>query len=135
MNENEHGGFFAKARLDEDPRGRVTGLSVRRAGVDSVPSSLAELRDLRALDLSYNDVGTLPESLGTLPALTELRLDALGLSSLPASLRALTGLEVLSLYKNRLTEAPSWLPRADRPAHAQPGRQRADVPAVRAERP
>ncbi|PYQ42395.1 MAG: hypothetical protein DMF77_13025 [Acidobacteria bacterium] len=89
----------------------VVALSARRAGLESVPGSLAELADLESLDLTGNRLTSLPSSIGGITRLRRLHLDGNQLASLPEEVVALARLEELHLDGNPLARLPDGLGR------------------------
>ncbi len=90
--------------------GRVVELTLwLGSGAVSVPEEIAELSELRVLDLSWNRFSEpLPGWLGELPELRELDLSSNGLSgSLPEGFGRFPKLEELSLSSNEFIEIPS----------------------------
>lgn len=86
-------------------------LILRDMLLTELPEILAELTQLRRLDLSGNHLTALPESFGQLTQLQELNLSSNQLTAVPESLRTLTQMEKLNLSSNQLTELPVWLGR------------------------
>ncbi len=77
--------------------------------ISTLPESIADLADLRALDLHSNRLSELPSSLGSLANLVTLRLFNNRLGELPDSIGGLHRLRVLVLSRNQLTELPESL--------------------------
>ena len=113
------------------PQGRVTALSLPRAGLNGhLSAELGELNGLVALDLGRNRLaGTIPPELGGLERLVSLRLERNRLAGpVPAELGGLRGLAHLRLAGNDLDRPfPAALfGVADHdlgaPVHCRPGR-------------
>ena len=72
----------------------------------NIPESIGNLSNLNWLNLSENQLISLPESIGSLSNLTELYLYANQLTSLPESIGNLSNLTELNLYANHLINIP-----------------------------
>jgi Ricin-type beta-trefoil lectin domain/Leucine rich repeat len=126
------GSVIAEDRIESVARNREQSLSLSGLRLEELPRSLADLTELRELDLSRNSLTVLPDwlcALGLLRtldlsdnrlttvgpgvsrcrALKTLRLNGNRLTSVPVSLRSLPGLDSLDLSHNELTEVPQWL--------------------------
>lgn len=79
----------------------LTGL-----GLTCLPSCIAELSDLKRLDLKGNMLQTIPEELFKLSGLIELDISRNRLTSVPAGIGALRALKRLSLSDNPISELP-----------------------------
>ncbi|NEO21732.1 MULTISPECIES: COR domain-containing protein [unclassified Moorena] len=77
--------------------------------INNIPESLGNLSNLNRLDLADNQLTNLPESLGNLSNLTELNLGNNQLTNLPESLGNLSNLTSLTLGNNQLTNLPESL--------------------------
>ena len=86
--------------------GKVTALEIRGVGLKRVPESIRNLKSLKALTLSYNELTTLPESIGDLKSVGQMFLHGNKLISLPTSIGGLESLRCLWLQENQLTELP-----------------------------
>jgi len=86
--------------------GKVTALEIRGVGLKKLPESIRNLKSLKALTLSYNELTTLPESIGDLKSVAQLMLHGNKLISLPDSIGKLESLRCLWLQENKLTELP-----------------------------
>ena len=73
----------------------------------SLPTSIQKLNQLDNLYLSGNKLTELPSEIGDLKELRKLDVSNNQLVSLPTSIQKLNQLEELYLYDNRLTELPS----------------------------
>jgi hypothetical protein len=85
---------------------RVTGISLLFNNLEGeLPESIAQLTQLRILELSFNKLsGSLPESLGSLRNLETLAFNGNNLSgTIPASLGQLAQLKNLHLSSNHFT--------------------------------
>jgi Leucine-rich repeat (LRR) protein len=74
------------------------------------PAGMAQLKNLRYLDLGRNGIDEVPAFVTQLPQLTELRLQAnVTLKALPASIAGLHELTTLKLDGNAFTDLPDFL--------------------------
>ena len=71
--------------------------------------TLNELKNLKRLDLSSNQLTSIPKELGALKNLKILYLSYNQLTSIPKELGELKNLEYLHLYYNKLTSIPKEL--------------------------
>ncbi|WP_375457242.1 leucine-rich repeat domain-containing protein [uncultured Methylobacterium sp.] len=58
-------------------------LSLKGLGLDTLPTEIGELTELRTLDVDFNRLSTLPDWIGNLTGLQSLNLSGNGLSTLP----------------------------------------------------
>jgi len=72
----------------------------------ALPPSLANLKDLRYLNISENRFTEFPESIAGMTGLLELRATDNSIAYLPASIERLTRLRELHLRNNQLTALP-----------------------------
>ena len=72
----------------------------------TLPEAIAQLSNLRELDLSDNQLTTLPEAIAQLSNLRELDLRNNQLTTLPEAIAQLSNLRVLYLRNNQLTTLP-----------------------------
>jgi Leucine-rich repeat (LRR) protein len=84
----------------------LVGLILSRNGLQTLPSSIGNLRNLQELWLDLNRLQTLPDSIGNLRSLRELWLQDNQLQSLPGTIGDLRNLEELLLNNNRLQALP-----------------------------
>ena len=75
--------------------------------LESLPSSMQRLRELRYLNISENQFSIFPESICDMASLVELRLTDNQLTSLPDSIARLANLRELHLRNNRLRTLPA----------------------------
>jgi len=88
----------------------LTALDVSENCLRTLPSEMFyELRALRVLDLSTNELMTLPHSIGQLQTLTVLDLRSNRLQRLPLELGRLFRLKTLALAGNPLVDPPAAL--------------------------
>jgi hypothetical protein len=98
------------ARLIERARTEGSGsVSLAGVGLKKLPSTLAQLVDLKELDLSCNMLTELPDWIGALVLLEELDLHGNQLATLPAALSRLHELRRLDVSDNHLVELPREL--------------------------
>ncbi|MEM7484310.1 MAG: leucine-rich repeat domain-containing protein [Bacteroidota bacterium] len=74
--------------------------------LDSLPTAIRYLTNLRELDLSFSSLTSLPPEIGNLTNLGKLLLSLNSLTSLPPEIGNLTNLEELALNQNSLTSVP-----------------------------
>ncbi len=84
----------------------VTVIAVGFNKLSSLPPSIVEYRNLRALHLNHNLLEDLPEELAALTELRELNLSSNPLRRLPNVLTRMPNLEVLNLDRTNLVEIP-----------------------------
>ena len=77
--------------------------------LQSVPSSISSLKNLMYLNLGNNKIHSISESIGELHDLKQLYLQSNSFSTLPSSIEKLKNLEVLDLSSNRFEELPSFI--------------------------
>ncbi|MCK6558444.1 leucine-rich repeat domain-containing protein [candidate division KSB1 bacterium] len=90
-------------------RSKITELTLWYMGLTELPESIGQLRQLKFLYLSHNQLAALPESLEHLMQLQDLNLSDNYLTVLPKLLLQLTQLESLSLSYNKLMVLPEKL--------------------------
>lgn len=96
-------GYFA------DESGRVVGLALNNAGLETVPRSVLKLRNVRRLALDDNDLRTVPDGIGSLMELHALALQGNRLIRIPASVLQLRHLKTLYVGHNGITAIPETL--------------------------
>ncbi len=74
--------------------------------IKNLPRQIANLKNLRKLDLRYNQLTTLPKEIGQLHNLQSLSLYGNLLSTLPEEIGHLKNLKELDLGRNLLTACP-----------------------------
>lgn len=104
------------ARLDSIPSvifsmTNLRYLDLSRNRIDSIPPSIGGLTSLAYLDLSGNKLTGLPEEIGSLTALTYLGLNRNIIRQLPPSIGNLESLEILELWDNELEDIPDEIGR------------------------
>ena len=77
--------------------------------IQTIPSSINNLKNLIYLNLGNNKIQSISESLGELNDLKQLYLQSNSFSTLPFSIGKLKNLEILDLSSNRIEELPSFL--------------------------
>ncbi len=87
-----------------DDNGKLMKLNL---ALDSLPTAIGHLKNLRELDLSSSSLASLPPEIGNLTNLGKLFLVIGSLTSLPPEIGNLTNLEELVLDQNSLTSLPS----------------------------
>ncbi|HEX3144747.1 MAG TPA: leucine-rich repeat domain-containing protein [Pyrinomonadaceae bacterium] len=104
-------GAAGAAKLTELPDSLAQLTQLRKLDVDgnqltALPESLGQLTRLRTLFVSRNQLTALPESLGQLTQLHTLHVSRNELTTLPESLGQLTQLHTLYFFSNQLTALP-----------------------------
>jgi len=84
-------------------------LDLAGLGLNKVPATLREVRDLEFLDLSNNKIQELPRWIGELSALQAIECNLNHLRTLPAEIDALRRLAYLTLNGNQLETLPRRL--------------------------
>jgi Leucine-rich repeat (LRR) protein len=106
---------IAELKIENAKRAGANGLDLSARfdkstpKLTELPESLAELTELRSLNLSRNELTMLPEWLGQLTQLQSLYLSHNQLAMLPEWLGQLTQLQSLNLSHNQLAILPEWL--------------------------
>ena len=86
----------------------LTNLVMRGNKINTVPSTIKNLKKLKLLDLSGNVIDTLPDEIGTLTELQTLNLSGNQLGNCP-DLGGMTQLHVLDLSHNQLESLPEGI--------------------------
>ena len=89
--------------------GKITGLSLNYNNIESVPSELSQLTNLKYLDLSDNNLCLVPSELSQLKNLKYLFLDNNYLTLVPSELAQLKKLTDLYFNNNNISSVPSEL--------------------------
>ncbi|TXT58312.1 MAG: hypothetical protein BAJALOKI1v1_1690003 [Promethearchaeota archaeon] len=95
--------------LAGEPPQEEQGFAGRRSGLQSLPSTIGSLLNLRWLYLSKSMLESVPKELGNLTNLQQLYLSDNLLEELPDSLKNLDSLQYFYIQKNRLKEIPKWI--------------------------
>lgn len=74
-----------------------------KTGLNTIPESIGNLKNLNILGLFGNTISELPESIGALSLLEELYLDGNPISSLPSSIGKLKKLKILGIAKTNIS--------------------------------
>ncbi len=85
---------------------KITGLSLFKCGLSSVPRDVLNLRFLKKLFLRRNNLKELPERIDLLESLEMIDLSINELNHLPFSIGLLSRLKVLNLSSNKLFDLP-----------------------------
>ncbi len=85
---------------------KSTSLSFVGKGIETIPATINEFKNLKALDLENNLISDIPEEFCQLEKLNKLFIPVNRLKDLPASFSNLQGLKVLGLAQNRFSEFP-----------------------------
>ena len=99
----------AERRIQEAIETGSTRLNLSELELTTVPESIGQLTNLRALYLNGNQLISVPQELGQLANLTMLSLSQNQLTSVPQELGQLINLTALSLSQNQLTSVPQEL--------------------------
>ena len=86
-------------------------LSLRKNNISVVPNDIAQLSQLKRLDLSENQLYSIPAEIGFLTRLEVLQLASNHISALPRTLGKLFNLQILDIKANRITELPHFFTR------------------------
>ncbi|MFE1837259.1 COR domain-containing protein [Streptomyces sviceus] len=105
--EVEQGSAEAERRIVAFTRDDLTELDLSRLGIRKIPESLAEVTNLRSINLSGNKIDSIPGFFTQLTGLQIVDLSRNHLTSLPESIENLTRLQILHLENNKLTDIPS----------------------------
>ncbi|MBE9155944.1 leucine-rich repeat domain-containing protein [Nodosilinea sp. LEGE 06152] len=100
--------ILGKVEKWSNPKGQPTPKLLTNA-LSSLPSTLANLKHLKVLDLSGNPLEQLPEIIFQLKSLTDLTAIAVNLSKIPDCIQGLTNLTTLSLSSNQITAIPEHI--------------------------
>ena len=84
-------------------------LCLRRNNIKELPNNIDSLSNLEILDLRINEINTLPRSIGLLSNLKYLNLSSNNLYSLPMTIGNLKSLIYLNLNNNKLKSVPDSL--------------------------
>lgn len=79
---------------------KIVELSLKKMNIKELPSSISSLKDLRVLDLSFNELMELPDEICELKSLWELNLEGNKLIKLPRRIGDLPKLRKLNLLDN-----------------------------------
>ncbi len=101
--------------LQDPEKARV--LIIRNQDIDSLPSTLGLLTDLKVLNLSNNHLRKLPGCIGKLQSLEELICENNQLTAIPSSIRNLKKLKLINLSNNELAMVPPQLSELDSLEH------------------
>lgn len=82
-------------------------LYLKRLYIQIIPPSIQNLKNLRVLDLSMNDIEVLPDELYQLSDLQELTLNNNLLQTISPNIKNMANLSILSLSNNNLIEIPA----------------------------
>ncbi|PRP82499.1 hypothetical protein PROFUN_10069 [Planoprotostelium fungivorum] len=87
----------------------ITSTDLSYNALTVVPSQISELKELRDLNISHNNLLLFPDpdALGLLSHLRDLRLEFNSIEELPSSIDRLCNLRRLYLHNNRIQEIPS----------------------------
>lgn len=91
----------------------IVGLKIDKPDFWKFPENIADLKELKYLDLSNNYSLYIPESIGKLSKLEILDLARNNFEEIPESFRNLKNLRELSMWDNKLKEIPSIIKNID----------------------
>jgi len=86
--------------------GEITGLSLFKCGLNTIPAKIMKLKSLKRLLLRRNNITELPDFIGFWSNLEMLDLRINKLSGLPNSIGLLSKLKYLNLSSNQLLSIP-----------------------------
>lgn len=92
---------------------RIVGLKIDKPHFWKFPENIADLKELKYLDLSNNYSLYIPETIGKLSKLEFLNLSHNNFKEIPESFKNLKNLRDLSMWDNKLKEIPSVLKNID----------------------
>lgn len=104
---DKHGIAVLPEQLIESIKGTVEDLVLSGNRITKVPDVIADLSQLRKLDLEGNGICELPECITHLCKLEALFLGRNQLAKLPKGMRSLTAMKELDLRWNRFTKLPT----------------------------
>jgi Leucine-rich repeat (LRR) protein len=81
-------------------------LEIRDQGLTELPSTIGYLKNLTRINLRNNNIASLPDSIGSLTNLTTFYLQGNNLTSLPTTMGGLTSVKTLYMEDNQLTSLP-----------------------------
>ncbi|MFX0064611.1 MAG: hypothetical protein ACFFC7_20755 [Candidatus Hermodarchaeota archaeon] len=84
----------------------IIELGLYKQRLESIPTIIGKLSNLKGLFLSFNRIRSLPKTIGDLSRLEHLDLSWNRLTSLPLTIGKLSRLDTLRLYNNRLEILP-----------------------------
>ena len=87
--------------------GEITGLSLFKCGLNTIPPRIVNLKTLKRLFLRRNNLKELPEFIGFLSDLEILDLRINEIKALPSSIGLLSKLKYLNLSSNNLFSIPN----------------------------
>lgn len=85
---------------------KITGLSLFKCGLNTLPHEILKIKSLKNLALRRNNIETLPKNIGFLSNLEYLDLRLNSLKTLPRAIGLLLKLKTLNLSSNNLVEIP-----------------------------
>ncbi|MHA1340173.1 MAG: leucine-rich repeat domain-containing protein [Promethearchaeota archaeon] len=84
----------------------ILGINLRNCNITKIPESIADLKHVNYIDLSFNMIKEIPEDIQNLKNLKHLELGTNKLKLLPEGLGAIENLEFLDVSFNNLREIP-----------------------------
>ncbi len=99
----------AEKRISDAIDNGGTILDLCNLGLEELPESICEIRQLKKLYLWDNELKELPESIGELPQLTEINLSRNKMSRVPECIKNLTRLNSLYLTRNNIKNLPEYI--------------------------
>ena len=99
----------AASRIKAAKANRSRELDLNKLGLEVLPDSIGDLKDLEFLSLWQNRLHSLPDSLAQLTNLRTISLGSNKLNPLPTVISRLSSLRTLGLSSNGLTQLPTWL--------------------------
>jgi internalin A len=108
--QTENGGLQeALHRIEEARRTGTSELHLAGMALKSVPESIAQLSELRKLNLTHNEITFIPDSVAQLSKLRTLDLRSNQVTDIPESITRLNDLRELDIARNQIHCVPEFI--------------------------